>query len=1251
MPELAELILKKNQIIAQLNRISKFVASFPPGDNVNKMKSRMSALDDLYKEFREVQYQIELIDNTASETNDRETFEDSYFDTKSMMQSVIDSHVQDTSQEVNVNLPQLNLPQFSGSYSEWTSFHDTFNSLIHENKGLNDIRRFHYLKGVLKGEALKCIESLKISGANYAIAWDTLKKRYKNTRLIVQEHVQAILNAPPLNKTIYSGLRQLLDTVISNLEALKVLNINTNSWDPLIVPIITQKLDFPTKREWEAKLNSEIPKLADLQDFLNNKCNLLESLNSGNQKSQSSQHKTHAIANHASANDKLTCSFCKKGHFIFQCADFLKLAVTERFNQVKRLNLCVNCLKHNHSALNCKSGSCKECNKKHNTLLHFNKSNQTIIETPQTIETIQQPSSTEPLVVTNHCQFDKPYVLLSTAQIHVEDIHGKYHTCRVLLDVGSQLNFISSTLCKLLNVPLRHTKLTVSGINNTGNTISHSADIKFKSRFSKFSKKQQFFVVDKVTENLPAQTFSSNALNLPQSLQLADPHFNVSGPIDMLMGAQLFWQILNKGQISLGHNKPVLQQTHLGWIIGGALNISPEQNSLNHLVTNCHIGADILHKQVERFFQIEDFGNKRNLSSEEILCEEHFRQNYRRDLDGRFMVQLPFKNDTTPLGNSLQTATTRFIALETKLQRDPVLRNSYSDFIHEYLALDHMERVPGSQIETDKCYYMPHHAVIKEHSISTKTRVVFDASAKTTNGISLNDQLMIGPTLQEDLFSILTRFRTYQYVLSSDIAKMFRQILMQESHRDYQRILWRDDQSKPLEMYRLKTVTYGTACAPFLAVRSLQQLAHENIQKYPLASKIILRDFYMDDLLTGTNSLNEAIQIRDEITSILKGGGFQLCKWASNCAELLPKSTDSSEISKFITLDLQADTKTLGLLWNCATDKLKYNISDFSTNPVTKRGILSIIAQIYDLIGLISPIVVRAKIILQNLWSLNLDWDDQVPPSIENLWSQFLTDLRHLPNLQIPRKVIISSPAVVIELHGFCDASIQAYGACVYIRSIDQHNNINVHLLCAKSRVAPLKPISLPRLELCGALLLTRLVARISKTLNLNLQKQYYWTDSSIVLAWISANANSWQTFVANRISEIQDTTTRADWNHVRSKDNPADIVSRGMSPKELMNSDLWWHGPAWLRTPSENWPKSYPDQTQSVPEKRKITLVATTATPEFETLTKFSSFSKLFKIHTQLSPQNKQGFRFFNLRRIKQSQSCNSENNSTPTF
>jgi hypothetical protein len=376
-----------------------------------------------------------------------------------------------------------------------------------------------------------------------------------------------------------------------------------------------------------------------------------------------------------------------------------------------------------------------------------------------------------------------------------------------------------------------------------------------------------------------------------------------------------------------------------------------------------------------------------------------------------------------------------------------------------------------------------------------------------------------------------------------------------------------------------------------------------------------------------------------------------LCKWASNCAELLPKSTDSSEISKFITLDLQADTKTLGLLWNCATDKLKYNISDFSTNPVTKRGILSIIAQIYDLIGLISPIVVRAKIILQNLWSLNLDWDDQVPPSIENLWSQFLTDLRHLPNLQIPRKVIISSPAVVIELHGFCDASIQAYGACVYIRSIDQHNNINVHLLCAKSRVAPLKPISLPRLELCGALLLTRLVARISKTLNLNLQKQYYWTDSSIVLAWISANANSWQTFVANRISEIQDTTTRADWNHVRSKDNPADIVSRGMSPKELMNSDLWWHGPAWLRTPSENWPKSYPDQTQSVPEKRKITLVATTATPEFETLTKFSSFSKLFKIHTQLSPQNKQGFRFFNLRRIKQSQSCNSENNSTPTF
>ncbi|KAH0820527.1 hypothetical protein GEV33_002264 [Tenebrio molitor] len=162
----------------------------------------------------------------------------------------------------------------------------------------------------------------------------------------------------------------------------------------------------------------------------------------------------------------------------------------------------------------------------------------------------------------------------------------------------------------------------------------------------------------------------------------------------MLMGAQLFWQILNKGQISLGHNKPVLQQTHLGWIIGGALNISPEQNSLNHLVTNCHIGADILHKQVERFFQIDDFGNKRNLSSEEILCEEHFRQNYRRDLDGRFM-----------------TATKRFIALETKLQREPALRNSYSEFIHEYLALDHMERVPDP---TDFSVLTPAHFLIGE---------------------------------------------------------------------------------------------------------------------------------------------------------------------------------------------------------------------------------------------------------------------------------------------------------------------------------------------------------------------------------------------------------------------------------------------------------------------------------------------------------------------------------------------------------
>ncbi|KAH0812042.1 hypothetical protein GEV33_010749 [Tenebrio molitor] len=506
------------------------------------------------------------------------------------------------------------------------------------------------------------------------------------------------------------------------------------------------------------------------------------------------------------------------------------------------------------------------------------------------------------------------------------------------------------------------------------------------------------------------------------------------------------------------------------------------------------------------------------------------------------------------------------------------LRQPYSNFMKEYLELGHMELVPSGEIDKRNSCYLPHHAVIKDSSTTTKLRVVFDGSSKTSNGLSLNDNLLPGPNLQQDLFLTLARFRCFQYVISSDIEKMYRQINIDERDADFQRILWRESVDSPLEIYRLKTVTYGTTSAPFLAMRCIQQFANENINNFPLACATIRQCFYMDDLLCGHNTFQETLVLRDQIIEILKQGQFNLRKWASNDPFLLPTVNSETSDNTAINLDKDGNIKTLGLTWNSKEDTLKFVIANSpAPGKITKRSILSTIAKIFDPLGLKAPFLVNAKLLLQKLWQLQLQWDQSVPNPLAEEWHRFLNELCHLSNLNILRKVIPQVPVTLLEIHGFADASMSAYGAAIYLRSRNSQGEYSTQLLCAKSRVAPLKTVSLPRLELCAALLLARLIHKTASALNPKITKQYLWTDTSIVLAWLAASPNSWQVFVANRVSEIQDLTSVNDWYHISTKDNPADVITRGMYPETLIKSETWWHGPRFLSKDLSEWPVLIP--------------------------------------------------------------------------
>lgn len=289
-------------------------------------------------------------------------------------------------------------------------------------------------------------------------------------------------------------------------------------------------------------------------------------------------------------------------------------------------------------------------------------------------------------------------------------------------------------------------------------------------------------------------------------------------------------------------------------------------------------------------------------------------------------------------------------------------------------------------------------------------------------------------------------------------------------------------------------------------------------------------------------------------------------KWSSNSNDILEQVPEHEK--EFVAREILDDDiiKTLRVSWLPISDNFVFQRPEFNYNiNLTKRKFLSEAAKLFDPLGWIAPAIIKPKIMFQELWRNDLQWDDMVPDHIATEWIQFRDNLHHLSQ-QIQNNQSV-------ELHGFCDSSEKAYVAVVYVKSADSKGKTQINLILAKSRVTPVQSIPLPRLELCGGVLLANLIDVIAE--NLKIKKRYCWTDSSITLAWISSVLDKHKTFISNRISEIQSLTDVMEWRHVSSNDNPADCLSRGLDPEELKNHNLWWHGPQWLQETKENWPKN----------------------------------------------------------------------------
>nr|XP_041631491.1 uncharacterized protein LOC121502313 [Drosophila kikkawai] len=1219
MSSLEQLKSQRTSARKNLTRMSK---SVEPDLNLSPLElaCRLSILESYFKLALSTQEAIEQLDPAELHRSTRFELEELFIQAKVCVQEQLGPEANSTGiNESTVNfghttavkLPRLALPTFDGKYCEYQNFITSFNQVVGHQPSMSKIEKFNQLLNCLRGPALETVRAFQVTADNYTKALDRLKQRYDNPTLVFLDNISSLFALPTAAKANGQQLRSLIDNASALYNSLRSLGNETQICQAMLISIVMGKVDQETKRKWNESLDyTVLPSWDNCVQVVERHCQYLESDKKPAAEASMVQpggHRSRSQRNQASLSFNCTtqtCNICSNtDHKTFRCPELINLALENRLNAVKRYKLCINCLGKNHLVANCPSTQrCRTCALAHHTLLHRPSPGSTATPLPQPQAESAQVSDA---VTHTHTEPRSDCVILATALVLVKDASGCYKIGRALLDSCSQVNFISEEFAQSLRLPRSKRNLEIRSIGETQTQIKHHTTTNIKSRHNHFELLLDFCVTSHIAYH-PDSEIDISSWNLPQHSSLADEHFNKSRRIDLLLGTETFFDILAVGQVKLGKDLPVLQKTLLGWIVSGRCRAHPRT-----LHQYSSIVLDKIDENLERLWRIDHVVTPENtLTPEQRNCEEFYTTTVRRNSDGRVEVRLPFKDAPTALGASFDIARRRFLSLERNLGKRPEVWAKYVQFMQEFQDLGHMSLVGHPQLNTPH-YYIPHHCVLKPNSTSTKLRVVFDASCKTTSQKSLNDLLMVGPTIQPDLYTLLLRFRIHRYAITADVVKMFRQVNVSAQDRRFQYILWRASPSQPLSTFELNTVTYGTAAAPYLAIRSMSYLADHFMDKLRIGAEAIKSSFYVDDFLGGSDTVEELHQIKREVTTILQDGQLELAKWHSNHCKFVDDNT-----IKHLQLDDEMLTSTLGLKWDQVRDTFMFSFSPrVESDHVTKRTILSVASSLFDPLGLVTPIIIVAKIILQELWLLKLHWDESVPQGIHTAWMSLLSSLTSLESIAIPRYCL--QPAIQsLQIHGFCDASIRAYGCCIYARTVGSDGLIKVQLITSKSRVAPTKKLSLPKLELCGAHLLAQLHQKIIRIFADREPTSYLWCDSQIVLHWNRQHSATLSTFVGNRIAEIQEMTSDCHWRHVPTHCNPADILSRGCTIAELEQS-IWFEGPEFLRQEPQYWPRDNKDindiDLEAVQlEKRKSAFaVQTTSNPLLEGVYKSSSYQR----------------------------------------
>ncbi|XP_008180804.1 uncharacterized protein LOC103308715 [Acyrthosiphon pisum] len=769
-----------------------------------------------------------------------------------------------------IPLPKIELPHFDGDLLEWRSYRDIFVSLVHDNTLIGDAQRFHFLLASLKGDALAVVKSIPLSADNYALAWEALSDRFDNKRLLASAHLDKLFAFKPIAHESLPALSSFVNTFKKNVSLIKSLGVNDLA-SFLLFHMGARILDPATMQLFESSTSpSNIPTFDELLQFVQQRCRVLENIKKPSKpdiivkphEKYNARNKVvpkksvFAATTSTSVKSKSRgCLLCDKvDHRVYQCPKFNDMTVEKRREFVAARRLCFSCMSSSHMLNACSStGGCRSCSsKRHNFLLHLDNDQSSAaskaIPSTSSGPSADKPSSFSGAACTNST------VVLGTAIVHIKDAWDQTHSVRVLLDSCSQISAMTSDCFARLGLSKRRFKTDIVGLAQSPvNHVQGVTSCQFSSHFEPhLFPSVDLVILTQITTAMPSTRLPASVRSKYQHLCLADNNFDIPSRVDVLFGADILPSLV-RAHAGVEHHPglPSALDTQLGWIVFGSFT-TPNSSSLSALTTA--VSPPSIGDLLQKFWLVEEPAVPSSPTTEDQWCEEYFKTSTSRDTTGRFCVALPFRHlftdsdqhqDATPrhgLGDSRSIALKRFYNLEKRLTKDSVLYAAYRKFMSTYQSLGHMVPAPAPGT-----YFISHHAVLKADGDVSKIRVVFDASSASSSGRSLNDVLCTGPKLQVDLRDILLRCRMHRYILSADIVKKYRQILIRPEDRTFQHIFWRDSPNDELVEFQLCTVTYGLNCAPYLAVRCLHELDRQEGHRFPLAKDVLTRAPYVDE--------------------------------------------------------------------------------------------------------------------------------------------------------------------------------------------------------------------------------------------------------------------------------------------------------------------------------------------------------------------------------------------------------------------